>query len=46
MRIILMIVCAVIAHYKNRNMLTWGILGLLFPIITTIIIILISKKNE
>ena len=43
--IIAAIVCAIIAGFKGRNPLGWGILGLFFSIITLIIVIVIPSKK-
>jgi len=43
--IIAAIVCALIAAMKGRNPLGWGILGLLFSILTLIVVIVIPSKK-
>jgi len=40
------IVCAVIAAIKGRNPFGWGILGLLFSILTLIVVIVIPSKRD
>jgi Na+/melibiose symporter-like transporter len=44
--IIAAIVCALVAGMKGRNPLGWGILGLLFSIITLIVIFVIPSKKS
>jgi hypothetical protein len=39
------IVCGVIAATKGRNPLGWGVLGLLFSILTLIVVIVIPSKK-
>jgi hypothetical protein len=43
--VIAAIVCAVIAGMKGRNPLGWGILGLIFSILTLIVVIVIPSKK-
>jgi Na+/melibiose symporter-like transporter len=44
--IIAAVVCALVAGMKGRNPLGWGILGLLFSIITLIVIFVIPSKKS
>jgi hypothetical protein len=44
--IIAAIVCAVIAGTKGRNPLGWGLLGLIFSILTLIVVIIIPSKKS
>jgi Na+/melibiose symporter-like transporter len=39
------IICGVIAAFKGRNPLGWGILGLFFSILTLIVVIVIPSKK-
>ena len=43
--IIAAIVCAAVAATKGRNPLGWGILGLIFSILTLIVVIIIPSKK-
>jgi hypothetical protein len=43
--VIAAIVCGIIASMKGRNPLGWGILGLLFSILTLIVVIVIPSKK-
>ena len=40
------IICGVIAAMKGRNPLGWGILGLIFSILTLIVVIVIPSKKS
>ncbi|OBG72661.1 deoxyribodipyrimidine photolyase [Mycobacterium sp. E2462] len=40
------VICAVIAGFKGRNPLGWGILGLFFSILTLIVISVIPSKKS
>ncbi|MGB6209621.1 deoxyribodipyrimidine photolyase [Mycobacterium sp.] len=44
--IIAAIICAVIAGMKGRNPFGWGILGLIFSILTLIVVIVIPSKKD
>jgi hypothetical protein len=44
--IIAAIVCAVVAGMKGRSVLGWGILGLIFSIVTLIVILVIPSKKS
>jgi Na+/melibiose symporter-like transporter len=44
--IIAAIVCAVIAATKGRSPLGWGILGLIFSILTLIAIVIVPSKKS
>jgi hypothetical protein len=39
------IICGIIAATKSRNPFGWGILGLLFSILTLIVVIVIPSKK-
>jgi hypothetical protein len=43
--VIASIVCALVAATKGRNPLGWGILGLIFSILTLIVVIFIPSKK-
>lgn len=40
------IICGIIAGFKGRNPLGWGILGLFFSILTLIVVIVIPSKKS
>ena len=44
--IIAAIVCAVIASMKGRSAIFWGICGLIFSILTLIVVIVIPSKKS
>ena len=44
--IIAAIICAVIAGTKGRSAIGWGILGLIFSILTLIVVIVIPSKKS
>jgi uncharacterized membrane protein len=43
--VIAAVLCAVIASFKGRNPLIWGLAGLFFSIITLIVVLIIPKKE-
>ena len=44
--VIAAIICGVIAAMKGRNPLGWGLLGLIFSILTLIVVIVIPSKKS
>jgi hypothetical protein len=44
--IIAAVICAVVAGFKERSAIGWGILGLFFSILTLIVVIVIPSKKS
>lgn len=44
--IVAAVICAIIAGFKGRSAIGWGILGLFFSIITLIVVIVIPSKKS
>ena len=43
--VIAAIVCALVAGNRGRNRLGWGLLGLLFSIVTLIVLLVLPRRN-
>jgi hypothetical protein len=40
------VICAIVAYFKNRNIIIWSILGILFSIVTFTVLIFLPKIDD